>query len=122
MLAARRSRESGSRTSNAAATVKTRSARPSSRVKMLTQSRDRHAGTTPAVLRSPRVGLRPMVSVKPAGMRPEPAVSVPSAKSTSPAQTATAEPELEPPGIIAASKGFRGVPYGERVPTRPVAN
>ncbi len=32
-----------------------------------------------------------------AGTRPEPAVSVPSAKATSPAATATAEPELEPP-------------------------
>ena len=34
---------------------------------------------------------------KPAGTRPEPAVSVPSAKSTRPRATATAEPELEPP-------------------------
>ena len=34
-----------------------------------------------------------------AGTRPEPAVSVPRARSTSPAATATAEPELEPPGI-----------------------
>ena len=34
-----------------------------------------------------------------AGTRPEPAVSVPSEKRTSPAATATAEPELEPPEI-----------------------
>ena len=34
-----------------------------------------------------------------AGTRPEPAVSVPSAKETSPAATATAEPELEPPAM-----------------------
>ena len=32
-----------------------------------------------------------------AGTRPEPAVSVPSAKLARPAATATAEPELEPP-------------------------
>ena len=32
-----------------------------------------------------------------AGTRPEPAVSVPSAKDTRPAATATAEPELDPP-------------------------
>ena len=37
--------------------------------------------------------------LKPAGTRPEPAVSVPSASGTRPAATATAEPELEPPGI-----------------------
>ncbi len=36
--------------------------------------------------------------LKPAGMRPEPAVSVPSEKLTSPDDTETAEPELEPPG------------------------
>ena len=32
-----------------------------------------------------------------AGTRPDPAVSVPSAKLTRPAATATPEPELEPP-------------------------
>ncbi len=58
---------------------------------------DRQAGTTPAVLMRPGVGLRPTMWLKPAGMRPEPAVSVPSASGTSPRATATAEPELEPP-------------------------
>jgi hypothetical protein len=37
--------------------------------------------------------------LKAAGTRPDPAVSVPSAKLTSPAATAAAEPELEPPGM-----------------------
>ena len=37
------------------------------------------------------------MSLNPAGMRPEPPVSVPSAKVTWPAATATADPELEPP-------------------------
>ena len=60
--------------------------------------------------------------VNPAGTRPEPAVSVPKAKLTSPAETATADPELEPPGIMSGSKGLSAVPYGERTPTRPVAN
>ena len=46
----------------------------------------------------------------PAGTRPEPAVSVPSESGTRPAATATAEPELEPPGIIAGSKVLRGMP------------
>ena len=48
--------------------------------------------------------------LKPAGTRPEPAVSVPSAKLTRPAATATAEPELEPPGMNAGSNGFLGTP------------
>ena len=45
-----------------------------------------------------------------AGTRPDPAVSVPKAKLTSPAATATAEPELDPPGIIDASNGLVAVP------------
>ena len=57
-----------------------------------------------------------------AGTRPEPAVSVPSAKLTRPEATATAEPELEPPGIKRGSNGLRGTPWGERQPTSPVAN
>ncbi len=40
-----------------------------------------------------------------AGTRPEPAVSVPSASGTRPAATATAEPELDPPGMSSASNG-----------------
>ena len=64
-----------------------------------TQSSERQAGTTPVVLSRPRVGLRPTMLLKAAGTRPEPAVSVPSAKLTRPAATATAEPELDPPGM-----------------------
>ena len=69
------------------------------RAKIETQSSERHAGTTPRVLSSPRVGLRPTMLLNAAGTRPEPAVSVPRLKLTSPAATATAEPELEPPGM-----------------------
>jgi hypothetical protein len=58
---------------------------------------DRHAGTRPAVLHRPLVGLNPINPLKAAGTRPDPAVSVPSAKATSPAATATADPELDPP-------------------------
>ncbi len=43
-----------------------------------------------------------------AGTRPEPAVSVPSAKLTSPSATATAEPDDEPPGTSAGSQALRG--------------
>ena len=61
-------------------------------------------------------------SVRAAGIRPEPAVSVPSAKATRPAATATAEPELDPPAIWLRLRTHRGMPYGERVPVSPVAN
>ena len=74
------------------------------------------------MLSSPRVGFSPTMALKAAGTRPEPAVSVPSAKSTRPAATATAEPELEPPEMRSASNTLEQAPYGERVPTRPVAN
>ena len=48
--------------------------------KIDTQSSERQAGTTPAVLSSPRVGFRPTRLLNAAGTRPEPAVSVPSAE------------------------------------------
>ncbi len=57
-----------------------------------------------------------------AGTLPEPAVSVPSAMSTTPSATATAEPDEEPPEIRAGSQAFRTAPCGLRVPDRPVAN
>ena len=89
---------------------------------MDTQSNDRHAGTMPRVLILPTLGFSPMMLLKAAGTRPDPAVSVPSAKLASPVATATAEPELEPPEMKSALKLFRQAPYGERVPTNPVAN
>jgi hypothetical protein len=74
------------------------------------QSRLRQAGTTPVVETAPSVGFRPTMLLRPAGTRPEPAVSVPSASGTIPAATATAEPELDPPGTRSARKVLRGVP------------
>ncbi len=71
---------------------------------------------------TPRVGLTPTMPFRAAGTRPEPAVSVPRAKSTRPSATATADPALEPPEIFAGSHALRTAPYGLRVPTRPVAN
>ena len=62
-----------------------------------TASSVREAGTTPRGLNRPQVGFKPMILLKAAGMRPEPAVSVPSEKLASPSATATAEPELDPP-------------------------
>ena len=75
-----------------------------------TQSSVRQAGTTPAVETRPRVGFSPTMLLSAAGTRPEPAVSVPSASGTRPAATATAEPELDPPGMSLASNGLRGTP------------
>ena len=75
-----------------------------------TQSSVRQAGTTPAAETRPRLGLRPTTLLKAAGTRPDPAVSVPSASGTSPAPTATAEPELDPPGMSFASNKLRGMP------------
>src|SRR3954452_20196696 len=65
--------------------------------KIETQSIVGQFGTSPRDDTSPTVGLMPTTSLKPAGIRPEPPVSVPSANTTCPAATATAEPELEPP-------------------------
>ncbi len=70
----------------------------------------RQAGSTPAVLRRPGVGFSPTRPLKPAGTRPEPAVSVPSAKATCRRASATAEPELEPPLMRRASATLAGRP------------
>ena len=73
-------------------------------------SRVAQAGITPAVLSRPSVGLTPNRLLKHAGTRPEPAVSVPSAKLTWPWAAVTAEPLLEPPGMRSASKALPGTP------------
>ncbi len=70
----------------------------------------RQAGTTPRVLTRPGVGFRPTMWLNAAGTRPDPAVSVPSANGTSPRETATAEPELEPPLIRSGAKVLLGRP------------
>jgi len=79
-------------------------------VKTAMQSNERQAGTTPRLLKSPRVGFQPMSSWKAAGTRPEPAVSVPNENAHSPAATAEALPELDPPGRNSASIALRGTP------------
>src|SRR6187431_1078958 len=91
-------RLNGSIGSNAAATASTSAASATVRVKIDTQSSERHAGTTPQVLSRPFVGFRPIRLFNDAGTRPDPAVSVPREKSHKPAATATADPLLDPPG------------------------
>ena len=92
------------------------------RVSTLTQSSERQAGTTPRVLQRPLVGLKPIRPLNAAGTRPEPAVSLPSAKATRPAAVATAEPELDPPLMKARVNTQPQGPKGLREPVRPVAN
>ncbi len=115
-------RDHGSPGSGAAMTARMASASSTEVAKILGQSSEAHAGTMPSVLTRPRLGLRPTVPVSAAGTRPEPAVSVPIATGTSPAATATAEPELDPPEISPGTSGDSQAPYGLRVPDRPVAN
>src|SRR3984885_13511260 len=113
---------SGSAPSGPAITPTARRASGRDRANPGTQASDRQAGTTPVHGMTPRVGLTPTTPFSAAGTRPEPAVSVPRAKSTRPSATATADPALEPPEILAGSHALRTAPYGLRVPTRPVAN
>src|SRR5262249_36033775 len=105
-----RSREYGSARSGPAITWSAVQASSTVSAKTDTQSRVRQAGTTPAVETAPRLGFKPTILFNPAGTRPEPAVSVPSAIGTIPAATATAEPELEPPGTRSALNVFLGTP------------
>ena len=103
-----KSRDHGSAGSRAAATCSARQASSAVVAKMETQSSVRQAGTTPRTDSAPREGLRPTILLSAAGTRPEPAVSVPSAKVTMPRATATAEPEDEPPGTSFGSQAFLG--------------
>src|SRR5471030_2983013 len=95
-------RERPSSRSMTAATSYTVTASPMVIANTDTQSNVRHAGTTPVLLKAPRVGLMPTMLFKPAGTRPEPAVSVPSANGTRPRATTEAEPELDPPDTNSA--------------------
>src|ERR1700709_183727 len=110
-------RENGSAPSGPAIALSAVMASSTVSEKIDTQSSVRHAGTTPAVETSPRLGFKPTMLLSIAGTRPEPAVSVPSASGTSPAETATADPELDPPGMRSPRMGLFGMPQGERTHT-----
>src|SRR5262245_32338515 len=58
----------------------------------------------------PNDGLCPTRPQKPAGVRVEPPPSLAVANGTSPAETAAAEPPLDPPGVRVRSYGFRVTP------------
>ena len=88
----------------------------------MTQSSDRQAGTTPLVLTQPAGRLEPDDPVQ-RGRHPARAGGVGAQReATTPAATATALPELDPPEIRSPPNTLSHAPYGERVPVRPVAN
>src|SRR5438034_7800785 len=64
-------------------------------------------GTTPARLTRPTVGLIPTTPLALAGQTIEPSVSVPTPAAHRLAETATAEPELEPQGLRSRTYGLR---------------
>ena len=68
------------------------------------------SGKTPSTDTSPKVGLSPTMPQYEAGIRIEPPVSVPSAKSQTPAATSAAEPLLEPPEVRLRSCGLYVIP------------
>ena len=69
----------------------------------------------------PKLGFRPKLPQKPAGMRTLPAPSVPTESGPMPAATAAAVPPDEPPGVFAGFHGLRVMPVrGELVsPLQP---
>src|SRR5690606_24341486 len=79
-------------------TCPTRSSKAPSRANQPTASRLAANGMTPSSERRPCVGRKPKIPQKLAGVRTEPPVSDPRAKSTRPAATAAADPAEEPPG------------------------
>ena len=87
-----------------------------------TWSRDEANATTPQRGTRPYVGFMPTTPQSAAGWRIEPPVSVPSAKSASPAATATAEPPDDPPGTRSARHGFFTAPNAEFSFELPMAN
>jgi hypothetical protein len=80
----------------------------------------RCGSTSGAVEIRPRWDLKPKSPQQAAGIRTEPAPSVPIAALTRPAATALALPPLEPPEVRCRSQGLRVTPYvGDSV--NPVA-
>ncbi|MGY4457108.1 hypothetical protein ACVWYI_001068 [Bradyrhizobium sp. LB13.1] len=106
----RRSRENGSAWSGPVITESANAASSTVSANTEMQSSVRQAGTRPAVEIMPRLGFSPTMLLSIAGTRPEPAVSVPSDSGTSPAPTAVAEPELDPPGMRSSRIELRGMP------------
>src|SRR5438876_11085045 len=90
-----------------------------------TLSRVQAFAITPYRLTRPKLGRKPVMPQKAAGVTMEPHVSVPSANAVNPAATAAAEPLDEPPAHRLVSHGLRVGPAAEALPLRypvPPAN
>ena len=59
------------------------------------------------MLTLPKVGFRPTIPLTEAGVRTEPALSVPMDPAADPTATATPEPALDPPGYRLWSHALR---------------
>src|SRR5258708_40192094 len=64
----------------------------------------------PRRLTKPTVGFNPTMPLIEAGLTMEPSVSVPTAMAHKFAETATADPELDPDGVRSAAYGLRHWP------------
>ena len=83
------------------------------------QSKLGASGQQPSSDTSPWVGFSPTTPQHAAGMRIDPAESVPRAAAASPAASAAAEPPLEPPATRPGASGFGTAPkcgFSEVVP------
>ena len=87
-----------------------------------TVSNVQDTGTTPRFDTRPVDGRRPVTPQRAAGIRIEPAVSVPSVPATIPAAAAAPLPPLEPPQIRSVSHGLRAGPKCGLVVVAPNAN
>src|SRR5699024_2626974 len=67
-------------------------------------------GSTPCALTKSRVGFKPTTPHAAAGIRIDPAVSVPIDTGVDPTATEAADPPLEPPEIFSLFQGFRTGP------------
>lgn len=74
------------------------------------ESSVKESGKAPPIGTRRWLGLKPTMPHSAAGMRVEPPVSEPMAIAHMPSATATAPPEVEPPGMRARSAGLPGVP------------
>ena len=80
---------------------------------------EKAVSAAPVVEVRPTVGRRPTMPHRPAGTRTDPPPSMPRAKAASPAATAAADPDDDPPAKRPVSCGFTGVPQIGFKPVMP---
>src|SRR5215469_4886684 len=87
-----------------------------------TVSKEVESGTTPFRLINFALGRCPTMPHSAGGQRTEPEVSDPNAATHSPAATAAAEPDDDPPVIRSGFHGFLAGPNAPTTPLMPKAN